>query len=206
MDFTQLLQILRDERDVIAGAPFLSSVLVGLGFVIGYAVAVWYFKGRLIEKEGLLARYRVALGLDPRSRGVLIELTNEEMRAKAMTTAAGLRAFEVGMRNELESAARGARNEQDKADRTRHILRDSSDEFDRKLKADAVNVDTELRRRLGPQALASIGGLPPTFYTTSEGAPVGIHSLIPSGSGMSAGFAGVLADGIEQMACLLPSK
>jgi hypothetical protein len=204
MGFQQLIQILHDERDVIVGAPFLSFVLVGLGSILGYAVAKWYLTGRLTEKEGLLARYRVALGLVPGSRGVLIELTNEEMRAKATTTAAALRDFEIGMRNETQSAVSGARNEADKAERAMRILRDSSDEFDRKLKADAVSVDTELRRRLGPQALASSVGLPPTFYTASDRAPIGITSLMPSGMGMSAGFAGTFADGIEQMARLLP--
>ena len=81
-----------------------------------------------------------------------------------------------------------------------------SDEFDRKLKADSNLVDNELRRRLGPQAVASIVGVPPSVFSASDKAAVSIIGMMPSGMGMSAGFAGTLADSIEQMARLLPAK
>ena len=201
-----LLNQLKTESDLIVKSPIAFTVFVLFGFILGYVVAAWYLNGRLSEQEGQLSRYRVALGIDSASSGVLVELSNEELRAKAMTTAGTLRSFEIGLRNESESALNGAKDDKDKAERSFRVLRNKSDEFDRTLKADAVNVDTELRRRLGPKALGSIVGLPPTFYSASDGAPIGITSLLPSGMGMSAGFAGVLADGIEQMARLLPTK
>ena len=158
------------------------------------------------DKDGLLARYRVALGIDKPSQGSLIELTNEEMRAKAMSTAAALREFTVSLRNQTDSAVAGAKDDKDKAERSFRILKEMSDEFDRKLKADSNLVDNELRRRLGPQAVASIVGVPPSVFSASDKAAFSIIGMMPSGMGMSAGFAGTLADSIEQMARLLPAK
>lgn len=201
-----LFDQLRQETGLILKSPISFAVFVAFGVVCGYAIATWYYTGRLTEHEGLIARYRVALGIDASSQGNLIELTNEEMRAKAMTTASALREFAIGVRNETNSALVGAKDEKDKAERSFRILRDKSDEFDRKMKADTINVDTELRRRLGPKAVASIVGVTPSLFSASDGAPVNPIGIFPSGMGMSAGFAGTLADGIEQMARLLPVK
>lgn len=152
---------------------------------------------------------QVALGVEKASSGALIELTNTEMKAKASTTSARLR----NLYQSLERQSRqiqalknsGAIDEKAAAERSFAITREVSEEFDRTLRADAINVDNELRRRLGPQAVASIVGLPRSFFSASDGAPIGVLGLLPSGTGMSAGFLGVLADGIDQMAQLLPS-
>jgi hypothetical protein len=201
-----LLGQLRAESELMLKAPFAFAVFVVFGFFLGYVVATWYYSGRMADQDGQLARYRVALGLDNRSDGALITLTNEELRAKAMATVEALRAFNIALRNETESATRGAKDDKDRGERSMRVLKNKSDDFDRTLKADAVNIDTELRRRLGPKAVASIVGVPPSFFSASDGAPIGVTSLLPSGSGMSAGFAGVLADGIEQMARVLPTS
>lgn len=200
-----IFEQLRRESELILKTPFAFVAFSLIGLMLGYAVATWYYNGRLVEKEGLVARYRVALGLDKPSQGNLIELTNEEMHAKAMTTVAALREFTISLRNQSDSAVTGARDEKEKAERSFRIMKEMSDEFDRKLKADTNLVDNELRRRLGPKAVASIVGVPPSIFSASDHAAVSIVGMMPSGMGMSAGFAGTLADGIEQMARLLPT-
>ena len=103
-----------------------------------------------------------------------------------------------------------ARNEKLKADtaldkkgrgeRWVALMKETSDDFDRRLRGEAVNLDNELRRRLGPSAAASIVGVPPSFYSASDGAAIGVHSLVTTGgTRMSINFACVFADGIEQM-------
>ena len=47
---------------------------------------------------------------------------------------------------------------------------------------------------------------PPSLFSASDHAAVSIIGVMPSGMGMSAGFAGTLADSIEQMARLLPIR
>jgi len=187
-----------------APAAFILLLVIGVG--AGFSAGGWYYRDRIDEKNGLISRYRVALGLDKSNEGNLIELNNEEMRAKAMTTASALREFAVSLRNQTESAVAGAKDDKDKATRSFRILKEMSDEFDRKLKADSNLVDNELRRRLGPKAVASIVGVPPSVFSASDRAAVSIVGMMPSGTGMSAGFAGTLADSIEQMARLLPAK
>jgi hypothetical protein len=152
----EILQYLEREWSRVKDAPVVFVVLTLLGISTGWYLASFYYQGRLAEKDGLLARYRVALGIDKPSQGNLIELTNEEMRAKAMSTAAALREFTVSLRNQTNSAVVGAKDDKDKAERSFRVLKEMSDEFDRKLKADSNLVDNELRRRLGPKAVASL--------------------------------------------------
>ena len=201
-----ILGELRRESELIMKAPIAFVVIMLFWSFVGYLVATWYYDGRMKEQEGTIARYRVALGLDKASQGKLIELSNSELKRMSENMAARLRAFDIGTRNEHQEAERSSKNAKDESERHMLILRDRSDEFDRTLRTDSVLIDTELRRRLGPQALASIVGLPPTFYSTSDKAPIGIQALISSGTGMSAGFVGTLADGLDQMARLLPEK
>jgi len=202
----ELLHYIQREWAHVKDAPLVFVVLLILGTTTGWYIASVYYQGRIADKDGLLARYRVALGIDRPSQGSLIELTNKEMRAKAMSTAAALREFTVSLRNQTDSAVAGAKDDKDKAERSFRILKAMSDEFDRKLKADSNLVDNELRRRLGPEAVASIVGVPPSVFSASDKAAVSIIGMMPSGMGMSAGFAGTLADSIEQMARLLPAK
>ena len=54
--------------------------------------------------------------------------------------------------------------------------------------------------------LQAIVGLPPAFYFADDSSPVGLAGLIPGGFGVSEQFICPLADGIEQMANLLPTK
>jgi hypothetical protein len=202
----QLFTHIEHEWAQLRAAPVSFVMLLVLGVGAGLGIGTWYYSGRVSEKDGLIARYRVALGIDRSSQGNLIELTGEEMRAKGLNTAAALRDMCVSLRNQTESAAAGATDDADKASRSLRILKEVSDEFDRKLKADTYNVDNELRRRLGPKAVAAIVGVPPSVFSTSDRAALDVTGLTPSGTGMSAGFVCTLADSIEQMARLLPTK
>jgi hypothetical protein len=212
----RLVIYLLGEWGVLKGAPVVICVVVIVGGAVGYWVHAWYVSGQLVAKDEQiksrdlqLGRYRVALGIDRASSGVLIELTNVEMKAKAASTSAKIRDLRISHERQGRQIqalkTSGKLTEQAAAERTFALLREVSEEFDRGLRADAINVDNELRRRLGPKAVASIVGLPPSFFSASDGAPIGLLGLLPSGTGMSAGFLGPLADGIDQMAALLPS-
>jgi hypothetical protein len=214
--FPEVIQWIKDNWAVLKSAPLPFIVLMISGAVTGYLVAAWYYSGQLEsraavleEKDHQLGRYRVALGIDKASEGALVELNNAEMRAKTATTSARLRELDASYRRRSKPMeANGAQTSEEKKiafDRNLALMAEVSDEFQRKLRADAINVDTELRRRLGPKALGSIVGLPPTFYSASDGAPIGILGLVSSvTTGMDAAFIGVLANGIDQMAQLLP--
>ncbi len=185
-------------------APKVFAVAVAMGVAIGYGGADLLYRARLDRQAVQLANYRVALGLDAASEGALAELTTQELRAKAATTVAALRAFSIATRTEEDAANALATDDTDRAERYAVVRRRRSDEFDRTLRVDAVNVDNELRRRLGPATMESIE-LPRAFYQGSGGTLVSAASVVPGGIGMSAGFAGVLADAIDQMARRLES-
>jgi hypothetical protein len=89
----------------------------------------------------------VALGIVPGSRGALVELTNQELRDKSLIVA-GRQKFE----------------------RRQALTRELNDEFDRTLRADTFNVDSEMRKRLGREAVSSIIGIPRAFYS-DDGSP-----------------------------------
>ena len=215
MTLREILLYFSKEWAVLMSAPRTFVVLLVIGVAVGYAASSWYYSGvvsaksaLLEQKEAQLARYKVALGVDKASSGALIELTNTEMKAKAATTSAKLRNLHQSLERQSRQVQSlknsGKLDEKGAAERSFAVMHEVSDEFERTLRAHSINVDNELRRRLGPQAVASIVGLPPSFFSASDGAPIGVVGLIPSGTGMSAGFLGVLADGIDQMAQLLP--
>ena len=112
----ELLHYIQREWARFKDAPLVFVALLILGITAGWSLASLYYQGRIADKDGLLARYRVALGIDKPSQGSLIELTNEEMRAKAMSTAAALRELTVSLRNQTDSAVAGAKDDKDKAE------------------------------------------------------------------------------------------
>lgn len=205
-----VLEFLKKEWNVLKSAPFsfAGSILVG------FLLATWYYSGQIAAvkeqlntKEGQISRYRVALSIDPPSKGALIELRNDELRPKAVATAAKLRELCASFRNRNErlqsELATSKLGEKEKAKRKFDLLKEESDEFDNTMRTDASLVEIELRRRLSPEAKASIVGLPPAFMASDGGI---LNMLnITSGSGIDAAFICVLADGIEEMAKLLPA-
>jgi hypothetical protein len=202
----QLLEHIQKEWAVLKGAPLSFVILVVLGLLTGIAIGSWHYSGRLEEKDSQLSRYRVALGIDKASAGALIELNNEELRAKALATAARLHEMCISFRERGENLqkelAASKLSEKEKGERTSALIKQESDEFDQTTRTDAAIVEIELRRRLSPEAKASIVGLPPAFRG-SNGGFLPLMNIL-SGSGMDATFICVDADGIEAMAKLLP--
>ncbi len=174
-----------------------------------YSGQVAALREQIGTKDGEIGRYRVALGIDPASKGALIELKNQELQAKAATTVRNLREFCFTL--EKRSAEIQVQSNTGKIDKKASIERqmaldrDLSEQFVRGLRSDAFNVDNELRRRLGPQAVAAIVGVSPSIVA-DDGTRLDILTLVMSGNmpGFSVEFTCTLADGIEQMAKLLP--
>jgi hypothetical protein len=170
-----------------------------------------YINDQLTTKDGEIARYRVALGIDPASKGALIELNNQEMQAKAASTVVKMRDLcflQEKKIAEIQSQINAKTlDEKGRLDRIQAVHRELSEQFVRTLRSDAFNVDNELRRRLGPQAVATIIGITPSIVS-DDGTRIDILSLVLSGTSFSMGFdinfVCVLADGIERMAKLLP--
>ena len=212
--FQQLIEFLRNNWAVLKSAPAVFITFAALAGFGGYLASTWYYGGILASKDAVIAqkdaqiaRYRVALGIDKASQRALVELSNTEMRAKATATSTKLRDMRRALDREdqhIEDLKRsGKLDDKAAAERIRAATREASEQFERTLRADAINVDNELRRRLGPKAVGSIIGLPPSFYSRSDGSPIGSYAFLPSGMGMSAVVLNVLADGIDQMAALL---
>jgi hypothetical protein len=106
--------------------------------------------------------------------------------------------FNAATRGEEDAAHRLASDDTDRAERFAVVRRRRSDLFDRTLRTGAVRIDQELRRRLGPAVVASIV-LPRAFYGSGSGTVLDVGAVVPDGTGMSAGFAGPIADAIDAL-------
>jgi|SRR5712664_1231815 len=202
-----ILQELEKEKLVIKRSPWSFLRFLVFGAILGWAASTFYYSKQITDKDGQISRYRVALGIDKASAGALIELNNEELRAKALATAAGLHEICISFRKRGENLQRelaaSKLSEKEKGERTFAFIKQESDEFDQTTRTDAATVEIELRRRLSPEAKASIVGLPLVFRG-SDGSFLPLMNIL-SGSGMDATFICVDADGIEAMAKMLPS-
>lgn len=205
----EFLQRIKEEWDVITKAPLSFLILTAVCLGAGYVAARWYYEKQITEKDGQISRYRVALGIDKASEGALIELTNEEFRAKAMGTASKLRELCFSMRKREEDIQAqfrdGKIDKKGQAERDQALLREVSQDFARNLRSDAINVDNELRRRLGPKAVASIVGVLPSLAST-DGTRISIVGLMPQGAGFDSFYLCQMAEGMEQMAKMLPNN
>lgn len=193
-------------------------MLIVLCLTIGFAGGMLYYSGQigslqqqLNTKDGEIGRYRVALGIDPASKGALIELNNAELQAKALSVSGKLQnvcsTYQKGMTENQADFTSGKFDEKGRRSRQIAIDQEMSDDFIRNLRADSLNLDNELRRRLGPQAVAAIIGITPSIVA-DDGTRVDIATLLLSSGGIpgfSMTFTCPLADGIEQMAKLLPA-
>jgi hypothetical protein len=214
----KLLEHILREWSVLKGAPASFIILVALSISAGLGIGAWHYSGRISEMEtqvsttnGEIHRYKVALGLEAASRGNLIELTNDELRVRALSTAAKLREVCTSLRERDEAAAKAEAKAVHKLDQKEKFLRgvarmkSASDEIDRTVRTDTALIDNELRRRLSPKAIATIVGLSPSMYDAATGSPIDILALVTStGGGFSTSMC-VLSNGIEQMAKILPS-
>ena len=196
-----------------APIPFATSILVA-------AILIWlamnWGYGRIIENKdariGALTseneRYRVALSIDAATPSALIKLTNKELQAKSLNVVSSLRGL-ISINTSRSQEIQNSNNDDNTKKNMREALwRDLDQQFLTGLKSDAFNVDFELRRRLGPSAVAGIVGISPSIVA-NDGTRINILQLALGAHDMPVfdlGFMPTLATGIEQMAKLLPSE
>lgn len=188
-----------------------------LCLTIGFAGGMLYYNSQMGSlqqqigvKDGQIGRYRVALRIDKASEGSLIELNNAELQAMALNVAGNLQGICSTYQKKIQGIQTdfnaGKYNEKEKMDRQMAVDKELSENFFRDLRADSFNVDNELRRRLGPQAVAAIVGITPSMVA-DDGTRVDLLTLLFSSGGMpgfNMDFTCTLGGGIEQMAKLLP--
>jgi hypothetical protein len=212
----RLITFLRNEWKGLVGAPGSFATLTVLCLAIGFAGGMLYYSseiGSLHEqinsRDGQINRYRVALGIDPASKGALVELSNQELGLKAKSTVASLRALgseldaKLGVIQKEEEAKKIDDNQA--FDQRMTAMKDVSQDFNNNLASDANNIQIELRKRLDPNALAHIVRVPAFDELDSNGKPANYIPLteLARGSGFDTFFIKGLANEIEQMADLL---
>ena len=192
----------------IAYAPvsFLASA-VALSVLVWW-VMDWRYQGVIEDQRSTIqtltqenGRHRVAIGSDPATPVALTSLSNKELSLKAATVVSRLRDMYLAYENSPgKSQQEKGIDDEAKAKARTALLNNLSYQFVTELRSDAFNVDFELRRRLGPKAVAGIVEIP-------NETRMAILQLPSSGPipGFVLAFTGTLADGIEQMAKLLPA-
>lgn len=160
------------------------------------------------EKDGQISRYRVALGIDKGGHNALAELSNIELQAKALGIASRVRdlcdsfqkrSYELGPYPPPSEKKAGKEHD----DRVMALMHEVGQEFDHDLRADFLNTNNELLRRLDLKAVASVVRAP-IFSDAETGIPIGMPSLAPTQ--FEATLLCTYADQMEQMAKLLPAK
>jgi hypothetical protein len=207
----RLLAFVEKEWGVLRTAPFAFVTLAVLCLGLGYGGGMLYYSsqvGSLHEqmstKDGQLSRYRVALGIDPASKGALVELSNQELALRAQSIVVQLRQLtsELNQKStEIESRTKRG-EDKSKADAEKMAaVKQVSGEFDRNLASEAYNLENELQKRLDPKALSHVVRVP--AFSDSDGSRVTVSDLM-RGSGFDVLMLDGLANEIEQMAKLLP--
>ena len=195
-------------------APLAFVLLLVVGVISGARIEAWRDSGQMAslqeqirQKDDKVSRYRVALGIDPASRGALVELNNEELYLKAESVVAKLRTFASKLDGTLaEIKKRVDSNKIDKKQawqETMEAMKQVSQDLDKNLASEAYNVDNELRNRLDPKAISHVVRVP--AIVSDEGVSIPITAL-SKGSGWDSFYIKALADEIEQMAKLLPTN
>ncbi len=188
----------------------LTVLCLGLGFSGGmlyYSGQVGSLHEQLNAKDGLLGRYRVALGIDPASKGALVELSNQELALKTQSIVAKLREYtEMANSNNEAINKRVADGKIDKAEALKEEMADMQNvdrQFDSNLAADTYNVENELRSRLDPSALAHVVRAPAFIFGSDPRSRVTFADMF-RGTPLEVSMLGVLANEMEEMAKLLP--
>ena len=141
----------------------------------------------------------------------LSALSNAELKEKAATIVSRLNEIAkehldetsaINKKKGLNDAQRQALQEQ--------MEKELNQDFIHDVRSDAFNVNSELRRRLGPKGTAAIVGIGPTV-TSREGTQIDIDQLGMIGIGeampsFDLALIPTLSLGIDQMAKMLPDK
>lgn len=191
------------EGRVLKKAPILCACLLLLGAGIGR----WYDSEKLSDKDNELHRYRVALGVDPASKGALIELTDKELSLKARSTVANLRRLDSDLQVKLaaiqQQLEQGKIKPEDADKAKTQAMHDVSQDYDRNLASEALNVDEELRKRIDPKAMEHILRVPALVGSDGERIP---FAALMRGTGFDTFYIRGLANEIEQMTNLLSGQ
>jgi hypothetical protein len=201
-----LLEKLKQEARVIKSAPFSFLLFIVIGGSIGYVASSWYYSKQIMDREQDIRRYRTALGIDKGAASAMVELNNAELKAKALNSASKARdlCFAFKRReSQIKPPTKGNKKEEkEAAARDLALMKETSQEFDRDLKADFLNANNEVMRRLDPKYVSAVTRAP-IISNAETGVPIGMLSLMPGD--FEAAFLCIYADQLEQMAKLLPS-
>lgn len=172
MDFEKIMTMLQKEWSTISQAPLTFLLLTSAAFSLAYYFSKWRYAGvteslreqiatlnqRLISKTEQSEGYKErALKFDELSSKV-VEYSAEELRNKTLGFVARLRAFIERRKNRLyEDARRSPAATEEERDRewarsAAALIQESNDttaEWDREFKVDAMLLRDELRSRLG---------------------------------------------------------
>jgi hypothetical protein len=210
----RFIAFVQKEWGNLVKAPAAFVMLCVLGLCVGFGGGMLYYSSQVgslqqqvSSKDGQLNRYRVALGIDPASKGALVELNNEELALKAQSIVAKLRKLSSaldGKLNGIQKQTDAKKISQKQASEQKlTAMKDVSQDYDRNLASDADNIDVELRRRLDPKVIAHIVRVP--GFIDSEGTRLPVTEIFRS-SGFDTFYFKGWADEIEQMAKLLPPE
>ena len=228
------LATLKQELQVVKGAPISLVIFMVFSFGSGYAACRWYYSKQLSDRDGLivaknadlafaqnqliakdnqlaakenqLSRYRVELSLENPSRGVLVDLTNQELAVKSQAVVKKLREFADALETKfsfIQQRIDEHKINKNQALRERKAAADEvSQEMDRNLASDADNLRTELRRRLDPKAIANVLRVP--ALRGADGSSNIPFTALFRGTGFDMAYTRTLSNEIEEMTKLLP--
>jgi hypothetical protein len=209
------LEFVRAEWAELKKAPFsfvgLAVVFLCLGFAGGmlyYKSQVESFHAQIEGRDGQISRYRVALGIDKASSGSLVELSNEELQAKAINSVSKLRDLSKALDRrvaDINSLVKANKiTGKNGISQTQAAWVETTDEYHRSgLRSDVLNVNNELLKRIDPKVAATVIRVP-SVMDAETGASISVAGMIPPQMGMEALWLSTLADQVEQLARLLP--
>jgi hypothetical protein len=162
---------------------------------------------QLNARDAQIARYRVALGVDPASKGALVELNNQELALKTQAIVARLRQFSSEL--DEKSKAIDQRVSSGEIDKSKvgelklNAMKEVSQDFDTGLASDTYNVENELRSRLDSSAMSHVITVPALMGDGDPRSRITFPDMF-RGTGFDVLMLRRLADEMEQMAKLLP--
>jgi hypothetical protein len=178
MDF---IQKLREEGQVIKSAPFSFVIFLAVGFTAAFLSSNWYYSKQIAdrdsqlktkdveldEKDATIKRYRVELGIVKADKQALLDLTNDELRAKARSLAGIIRGICFDYKDAMTRESKNWDSQKIPQARRRTLIAGISSQFAKRFemdaKADYLNVDSQLRARLGPEGMGGIVMVPFPF-------------------------------------------
>jgi hypothetical protein len=161
------------------------------------------------DRDQRISRYRVELGVDPASKGALVELKHSELSLKTTNLVFKLWVMANNFDDEMKGIEGrqkdGSLNHQQYENAKLEIMNKYAREFDQNLASEALLVEGELLRRLDPQVVANIPR--PFAPVTADHMPINDLQLFRGSASQAFDLFRLkqFADELDQMAKLLPS-